>query len=254
MRNNLKKALIFLVFLTFLTGCGGGSGGSEASSSDNSLCVTPLRVLGGASCSNLPSPVVGLSIQYDDGTSGLCSGSVISSTAVLTAAHCFLGAATSSVDVYNSKETISGTTITLHPGVAVSITGEVRNDLAMVTLSKPFADIAPLRVASTSPRVGTELLVYGYGLDDNGNAGTLRAGRLTTSGNNSYFITANAKAGINPCNGDSGGPALVASNGDYIIAGVLSAGSAKSCSGADTNFYTRLDSKSTQNFINKHKR
>jgi secreted trypsin-like serine protease len=253
MRNNLKKALIFSLCMTVLTGCGGGSGDSEASPAETSLCVTPLRVLGGASCSNLPSPVVGISIQYDNGTSGLCSGSVISSTSVLTAAHCFLAAATSSVDIYNSKETISGTTITLHPGVAVTITGEVRNDLAIVTLSKPFSDIVPLRVTSASPRVGTELLVYGYGLDDNGNSGTLRAGRLTTSGNNSFFITANAKAGINPCNGDSGGPALMASNGGYVITGVLSAGSTKACSEGDINFYTRLDSTSTRNFINQHK-
>ena len=203
------------------------------------------------------------------GKNTLCSGSLISATTVVSAAHCFEGVSPGSVQAWtgvtNLQDRAKGSKLAIssvinHPSYDPVTSA---NDIAIIQLSAP-ADIAgaarliALPLAQdplTWPPTGTAAAVSGWGAVKEGGtpSDVLQGAQLQVLGSpvdtcgqyGSTFSPANSicagvpGGGIDTCQGDSGGPLVIVVNGLPVLAGLTSNGG--ECGSAQTpGVYTRL--------------
>ncbi len=260
----MKCSAIILLLLCSISiaGCGGG-GGSGSSNSSNPLDTNACSVIGvsakiinGTQCNGESnSPVV--KIYIDSATEGaLCTGTLITPTKVLTAAHCFRSFNVQSTSVFAGGRQISASSWTVHPNYRVTA-NEIFNDIAVITLSQATAAPTLPLLVSRSVESGDTLSIFGYGQDNNGFNETFRSGRMLVQDVTSTYVSAFFEGeGSDPCFGDSGGPALFSFTRDgrtvVGIAGVLSSGTSENCSANDLNFYTNPQNSEIFNFIAAH--
>jgi hypothetical protein len=222
-------------------------------------------------------PYVGVAIQFIPDTTNIfaCSGSALSATKFLTAAHCFDPALPVFVSYKSGPPFVLATDFTVgtfhpHPdwclGCGPGLPGFDTHDVAVITLSAPrnpgsFAALPPIGLVDMLP-MGTEVDLVGYGaqgLQRGGGQPELLflltrffAPSLLVQSNNvqsdEYIkLTANpaqGKGGI--CFGDSGGPDLLA--GTNVILAINSYGTNANCAGV--TYSNRVDLQSVQDFIN----
>ena len=187
---------------------------------------------------NVPSSpfsgVVSINIRYLDPTdpktrlSFICSGSMVSATQVLSAAHCVdttgagkvidLSAPGSDIRVvFNTPGTpgapgtyslISASSVVIHPdyhgfGICPDLSfGCVNDDLSLITLSKPAPSFAKTyKIATNVQALGTVFTQVGYGTSGDGTLGyTIPPSFFVKrSGKNSYdLFDTNDEANFNP--------------------------------------------------------
>lgn len=217
----MRKAALSLVRL-FTVSCGGG---------DSNNACNSLKIAGGDSCSAQNNVVAIFSEVPSLSKVDNCSGAFISLTSILIAAHCFEGA--SRVTVASPGFLREGAQVFVHPKYDGSVASPF--DVAIVRVERPLEGAAPVPLLlSRSPEPGESVVVYGYGLDENGRRSIdrIEAGEAPLKAASARFIselysnavTVPTDAG-SPCGGDSGGPFLARdANGEYGIFGVTSAG------------------------------
>lgn len=231
----MKKLLLILVSLSLITGCGGG-GGESGSSADSgcSALRSALRIEGGEVCEINDSPVVRLVFQTARGVSN-CSGTLISATSILTAAHCVAEA--SDIVVISSSGYTERSQQWFWYG-PWQTTGASADDAAIVKVSPDFIpntqiNPIPIGIGFDIP-VGDEATAVGYG--NTSMEADILVGlfpKATTSTvvdkNRGVYLTSNvAEDNGVICPGDSGGPLLYDAskvnpnfNGN-VIAGIAS--------------------------------
>ncbi|MEK7356266.1 MAG: trypsin-like serine protease [Bdellovibrionota bacterium] len=217
--------------LAALVGCGSPQG-SVTTRTDGAI-------IGGADVTNA-QPFANTVVSLVNTAQGsICTASILSSSILVTAAHCVDGDASDLVVVINRSidETTLVTRQVTHfktsPVWAARQSEPLNNgDIAVVRfeggLAPGFAPVKMLTDVSILADGGSVTLA-GYGNDD-GAAGT-GAGKLrwveTTLKKVAYTkseLLVEQSKGKGACHGDSGGPAYTKVNGDYILIGVTSRG------------------------------
>jgi hypothetical protein len=211
----------------------------------------PQSIINGLVCNGSTSPVVGVVLQDATGkVIGFCSGTVIASNAVLTAAHCLDGE-TKQVSITLgglSGRGIAATSFApipeYNPDVSLS------PDVGIVIVGQTIARTPVPLLLSREAVAGEQGVVAGYGIDATGaNEGTLRAGTVTLIRVLGNFIVSDFSGDAsNPCNGDSGGPLLLKQSGTWALAGVISAGESGDCKSGFSD-YARIRNETISAFI-----
>ena len=244
------------VALLLFTACGGGS--SSTPSSPSPTPTTPVSaacgalgqtaIVNGTECSPASSPVVLLNMKDANGLqTGSCSGTVISSRAVLTAAHC-LTAATTSVKVFpGTGAELTAQSFARHPNYRDG--DNTSFDVGVVLLADDIARNPMPLLLSRDARVGETAVIAGWGKDQSQVAATLRAGVTTITAVNSLTLQTEFTNNLSSiCQGDSGGPLLLSEGGAWALAAVISANSTLACS-FGTNYYANLRNADISGFV-----
>jgi hypothetical protein len=204
---------------------------------------------------------------YSDGTWTTCTGTLISPTVFLTAAHCDQGVDRVAVTFDSNYVTATGTTYwgTWHANPNYNHTSSNPRDLAVVVLDHPISGIQPARLPQLGElnklRGGTRITSVGYGAqlvtqEKGGKVLHYRDTRYRATGTvNTVTTKAWLKASMNlargdggTCYGDSGGPNFLgaAAGETRIVAATTVTGDAW-CRA--TNVDDRLDTRSARSFL-----
>ncbi|XP_055536540.1 brachyurin-like [Wyeomyia smithii] len=203
------------------------------------------------------------------GGTGLCGGTVLTTTFILTAAHCvqnaqggtaIMGAHNrNTVEASQQRIAFSSGGIRIHAGYTPT---NIRNDIAVVQLNSAmtFTDrVQPARIPAAGDGrsfAGLTGTVSGFGRTSDASQATspvvmfasnpimTHADCLASWGNNANLIQAqnicmSGAGGRSACNGDSGGP-LTVQDGGTLQVGIVSFGSAAGCSIGMPSVYVRV--------------
>ena len=259
------RKLAIGVFFCLFCGCAGG-GDSRGKTPSNDACallglpVLSTRIINGTACGNLnDSPVVRVvTVDRSQRIRTFCSGTMITSRDVLTAAHCFARRSSNTVISYgpDSEETlVTADSIQIHPGYTAlnaASSESTFNDIAVIhlTQSVPLPTLPIL--TSRALRKGSMASIYGYGSDENGvfDGIDLKSGQmLVDSITESHIIARFEGEGSNTCQGDSGGPLVADIRGVPVVAGIAVTGTLEGCGPGDQSYFINLHSEEVRRFL-----
>ncbi|MCB0330903.1 MAG: trypsin-like serine protease [Bdellovibrionales bacterium] len=260
----IKLILTTLILFAFIisTGCSSGGGDGDNTTPSSNACSQlglMTRIINGTECSEVGSPVVQINLRLPTGDLGLCSGTLITPTYVLTAAHCFFeDPIAASVEV--NGRLIPGSRFLVHPDVDIDSSSlVVLNDAAIIELSQPLTGVPTLPIlGSRSVNSGNIISTFGYGQDEMGAVGVLQSGEMKVSEVNQTHIAARFDGdGSNPCFGDSGGPAILSFQDDNgadvdAVVGIVSSGELITCLSGDRTLFTNATTSSVFDFITRN--
>jgi hypothetical protein len=205
---------------------------------------------------------------YSDGTWATCSGTLISPTVFLTAAHCDQGVARVAVTFDSSYDAATGTAYwgTWHADPGYNQAQSDPKDVAVVVLDKPVTGIAPARLPKAgslgSLSAGTRFTSVGYGAQsvtiDHGPTFHYADVRYVATGGLNALTPAWLRISMNPargdggtCYGDSGGPNFLgAGPGETsIVAGTTITGDSM-CRATNVDY--RMDTASARAFLGQY--
>lgn len=188
-----------------------------------------------------------------------CGASLINEQWAITAAHCTAGGSefTLAIGRADLEDADSGVVVRAtaftHPQYGAS---NVSNDIALLKLEVPiptsyineYASLATASQTNTYAGANDRVQVMGYGQDENGQTSTILKENVGfvqsfSSCNSSWGGSLSSARQIcmtastnTVCKGDSGGPLFFNVRGDYVIAGLVSFGSSRSCDYAPAVF------------------
>ena len=227
------------------------------------LAGTALAVTNGTPDGN-GHPNVGALLApkaYSDGTWAACSGTLISPTIFLTAAHCDLGVSRVAVTFDSSYDASTGTEYwgTWRADPAYTHKQSDPHDLAVVVLDEAVTGITPARLPAAGSlgglKVGTKFTSVGYGAQsvtiDKGPTFHYADIRYVATGSLNAVNPAWLRISMNPatgdggtCYGDSGGPNFL---GDTDILAATTITGDFMCRA--TNVVYRLDTVAARSFL-----
>lgn len=176
------------------------------------LATNAHAIVGGTPSTD---PAVVALVRGEGATTELvCSGTVIAPHAVLTAAHCVTG----TLEVLVGNERLVPIATFVAPGFDATT---LANDVAIVVFDRALA-VAAKPLAMAPPPVGATMQLVGFGRTAPDDLGPFeqRTGDATIAESAPTGIVSHGPAFT--CEGDSGGPALVAD----VVVGVTSSGDA----------------------------
>jgi len=196
-----------------------GCGAAEEADVDQGLATAATPIVHG---SRTDGDVAVVQLQ---GGPGACTGTLVASRVVVTAAHC-VGVPPTHV-FFGTDPDEGGWTAEVMAAHAHPDFDPVRfaNDIAVVELTAvvPVAPIPLGRTSLTPSDVGRPVRLVGFGVGDDDESQTKREGWAVITEVAASAITT-APSPSSPCTGDSGGPALMTTDTGEVLAGVISAG------------------------------
>jgi len=216
----LHNSLLLTLLGLCISSCGGGGGNDDQSGDSQFAGSCALRITNGSQCQTGSGPVVLLEL-YDQSQTlvATCSGAFISSTHVLTGAHCFDGGI-SSAQIRFGNNRIRSKSIAIPSTYQAGVNSLSDSDFAVVTLESTAsgAEILPI-LSSETIRFDQTFNIIGFGQDENGNSALQgndyeESLKKCTMVINDISIPLRAFAasfnetGQSVCSGDSGGPAI----------------------------------------------
>lgn len=214
-------------------------------------------IVDGAICSaTAEGPVVQLVMTQPDGSQGTCTGTVVSDTGIVTAAHCIEGNVTR-VDIRIGSRTIQASSYSYFPTWSYQNSPLELNDVAIVIASTSIGAPAVPILPTDNIIPGEFGLIAGCGVTENLYQQGLRAGYIIITGKTTSSVVANwnKNFGANTCFGDSGGPIMVKRSGTWFLAGMTSNGSSRSCGvdeGGDVSTWANINDPSNRAFIQSY--
>lgn len=227
-------AVGFVDFLTMSEDFGLESGGADSASEEDADLGRVLRIVNGTQTTDYEA--VGL-------VNGQCTGTLIATNAVLTAAHCVeAGSSPQSFEV--EGQTYTTNSVVVHPNYQ---SGDI--DLAVMVLNSDVLGVDPVDISRVTPQVGQTLTLVGFGGTGtaqgghNGDFGVKHVGQtpideVTPTAINWSF---DDPTEANTAPGDSGGPAFLSVGSSLVVAGVTSGGTQENAGLGDNSFDTRVD-------------
>ncbi len=244
--SRMSRAVVFLFLILSQFGCSDSSGRDESEES-----CSRVLVLGGTECRQTNTPVVRVLASTFLGT-GDCSGVIVSKTAILTSAHCLIGALSLPTVVFADGTSVASNGLSnITPYLEMPTPP---NDFAIVKI--PFdalqdRGIEPIAVIPEliSPTLGSLISVHGYGEPQSAPGLELPRSAFMIVVEKSEvgsFLAAplDAENGGSSCEGDSGGPAVLEYQpGVFAVVGLVSEGEDSSaCFSGSRTIFTSFDS------------
>jgi trypsin len=205
---------------------------------------------------------------YSDGTWETCTGTLISPTIFLTAAHCDQGVERVAVTFDSSYDSVHGTAYwgTWHADPGYRQAQSNPHDLAVVVLDRPIDGITPARLPQagslSNVKVGDRFTSVGYGAQsvtiDHGPDFHYADVRYVASGGLDALTPSWLRISMNPargdggtCYGDSGGPNFLGAGATEtnILAGTTITGDFV-CRATNVDY--RLDTPSARAFLGQY--
>lgn len=126
-----------------------------------------------------------------------------------------------------------------------------RNDIAVFTLADDVPGIVPFSLTRTEPRIGSRIVIVGYGVTNNPGAGRPDGSEAGASLAGVNFISAYDQNRVyfffdhenesDTCVGDSGGPLFTNYGAGAVLVGVTSGGTSSRCGLGDVAWNERVD-------------
>lgn len=216
--------LVALVALAALVACSGCAAESTAESEEGRTASAQQAITNGDDDDADPA-VVALLI----GGEIFCTGVLITSNVVATAAHCVKPGPPEQVYFGVEPSSKKGTFIAVSDSKAHPDFDEdtLTNDIAILVLARkaPVAPVAVLTTPFDDSFKGLPIRLVGFGVTGDGNEANLRKRSGTTTissfGDDDFRFHATPSQ---TCNGDSGGPALAQIGDKEVVVGLASSG------------------------------
>jgi len=232
-----------IAVLLITSACGGGGGSAGGPCSDLNV-----KIFGGEACNqSTRGAVVPFLPILSDGeqfaVTSLCTATFVTVDDIVTSAHCILDPFVQFEDLLagfaifiGDEQPLIVTNLDIHP--FYDGTRGSPFDIAMATLNEvPSPPVSPVPLlVSDLTTVGEEFSAFGFGTNQDGQIGELRAASLIISGfSGGNFGATLTESGASICPGDSGGPAIQVNNGVSSLIGVNSFGFLNACEGGVGN-------------------
>jgi tryptase len=266
------KTFALVVLLCLVSGCTKVEDDGTQRSADSptlGLCGENLRVTNGKTCEELhKSSIALLQIEIDGKSAAICTGTLISTKTIITAAHCLdrkqgvtgllvgfpdtaSDSAKKNFEVYRVASFEANPKYDSVPGNPYDV------GLVILETEVTSRQTIPLvgrdaHIASSGDTIG----IYGFGKNEVGDIGTLRYGKMILESfdtglayKDDLLGAAFDKTKQSICSGDSGGPAGFSARTGYGILAINSVGTSERCMESDMAGFANLQLDENLNFV-----